>query len=156
LKNRHVHVRPQVDALERDAEKSVPLRTVLRHADDFSPQIFDFADSSKGRDHDFLCGIVGDRRQDHRIGTAQPRANQWRHSRHRVIEIAGNQRLNVARATAHEDNVRVEAMLAENPGFLRQRRNDHLLACGNVSDNNFFSLLPNGAIMRRHGTSAED
>jgi hypothetical protein len=47
-------------------------------------------------------------------------------------------------------------MLAENPGFLRQRRNDHLLACGNVSDDDFFSLLPNGAIMRRHGASAED
>ena len=150
LKNRHVQVRPQVDALERDAEKSVSLGTILRHADDFSPQVVDFADSRKRRDHDFLRGIVGDRRQDHRIGTIQPRANQRRHSRHRIIEIAGNQRLNIARAAAHEHHLRIKAMLMENPGLLSQCRNDHLLACGNVSDDNFFSLLPDGAIMA-HG-----
>ncbi|HEX9265057.1 MAG TPA: hypothetical protein VF977_11860, partial [Candidatus Binatia bacterium] len=49
LKNCHVDVRPQAGAFERDAQESVSLRTILRHANDLSPKFFEFVNSHLGR-----------------------------------------------------------------------------------------------------------
>jgi hypothetical protein len=44
----------------------------------------------------------------------------------------------------------IKTMLVKNSGLLSKRRDDHLLARGNVSNDDFLSLLRAGKISRNH------